>query len=162
MMPNTFKIIIREVVILLISLTIFPVIILALLVYKHGDAESSLLILYGAAGHLSYFWIHLISPYLVIQAIRARVWSQRSLFGRKWAHLYFFFLSAGVFWWAFYNVWDLFYFMYALGDIPAELKQLVAIEWRNIIISISALVLGCYSFAVFLDPTKKKGAGPSE
>jgi hypothetical protein len=161
-MPNFLKLIIREIVIFLISLTIFPLLILALLAYKYGDVESGLITLYGAAGRLSYFWLHLISPYLVIQAIRARAWSQRTLSGRKWAHLYFFILSAGVFWWAFYSVWDLFYFMYALGDIPAELKQLVEIEWRNIIISITALVVGCYSFMVFLDPTRKKGAGAPE
>ncbi len=161
-MPNLLKVIVTEIVLFLVSLTIFPAIILALLVYKLGDTESGLMTLYGAAGHFAYFWLHLISPYLVIQAIRARAWSQRSLLGRRFAYLYFFVLSAGVFWWAFYNVWDLFYFMYTLGDIPAELRQLVEIEWKNILISITALVVGAYSFRVFLNPERKKNARSTE
>ncbi len=74
--------------------------------------------------------------------------------GQKMANLYFALLLAAVSAWFFSKAWDLFYFMYALGDIPAELKQFVQLEGDSLLGCFLTLVLGIYCFSIFLNPSK--------
>ncbi|MBI4962414.1 MAG: hypothetical protein HY913_03990 [Desulfomonile tiedjei] len=151
-----------EILILIGSLAIFPAAVVGLLVLSDSSNLSRILfsreILHGltvSGGAIPHLWFRFVAPYLVVQAIRAYFWSQRSLTGRKWGNLYFsilLFLLGG---WSLWNSWDLFYFMYALGDIPAELLQFVELEANNLMVAIASLALTVYCFWIFLDPTRK-------
>lgn len=96
--------------------------------------------------------LKLCSPYLFIQSIRAYLWSQRSLAGRKWSNLYFFLLLALTGSWSLRNAWDLFYLMFALGDIPSELQQFLQLEGTDILIGIGSTLLAIRCFLVFINP----------
>ncbi len=148
-----FKII-KEVLILLISLSVFPAIVVGLLTYS--DSAMSGVRIREFTSHISNFWIHIILPYLGIQAIRAAMWAERSLVGRKIANMYFALLALGVGAWSFTKVWDLFYFMYALGDMPQELRQLMELEFNNILITIVALIVAVHSFRIFMNPERRR------
>lgn len=115
----------------------------------------------GPGGTSLTLWVRLFSPYLVLQAIRGFLWSQRSLVGRRWANLYFSVLAA---FWAgrsLWGAWDLFYFMYALGDIPAELIQFFRLEATGLLTFVACAVIAIYCFGIFLDP-KRKPLGPRD
>jgi hypothetical protein len=94
--------------------------------------------------------IRILSPYLFLQTIRAFFWYRRSLVGRKWASLYFSLLLIMVAGWSLSESVDLFYLMYRLGDIPAELKQFIELEASNLIISIICLICGLESLRKFI------------
>jgi hypothetical protein len=155
-----WRILFRETIVLCVSLALFPTAVILLLI--HNDALSSGLmflrrqLLSGGtlSGSALELWIKIISPYLVIQAIRGFMWSHRSIVGRKWANLYFSALLAATSAWFLWHSWDLFYFMYALGDIPAELKQFVQLERDNLLGGLLAMGLSIYCFTVFLNPHK--------
>jgi hypothetical protein len=158
-----FRIILREIVILILSLAVFPATVILLLVYNDPlnlgpvyFAQELLLGGMGAGGASLTLWIKFLSPYLVLQAIRGLFWSQRSLAGRRWANLYFALLAAtwaGVSLW---RVWDLFYFMYELGDMPAQLIQLFQLEGTDMLIAVGCGILAAYCFSIFLDPRRKQ------
>jgi len=151
-----------EILVLIGSLAIFPAAVIGLLIlsdssnasriFFSGDALHGLTVTGGAIPHL---WFRFLAPYVVVQAIRAYLWSQRSLTGRKWANLYFSILLVSIGGWSLWNSWDLFYFMYALGDIPEELLQFVELEANNLIVAAASLCLAAYCFRIFLDPTRK-------
>ncbi|MBI5568954.1 MAG: hypothetical protein HY914_03330 [Desulfomonile tiedjei] len=155
-------IIFREALILVLSLALFPLAIIVFLV--HGDSASA-----GVAavlrGVFSRTWsagspslglvFQFVAPYLLVQCVRGVVWAQRSLRGRRWAHLYFTVLLTGAAVWSFSEAWDLFYFMYALGDMPGELMQFLELQGRNVLIFGGSVLLGIHCFKVFLDPTRK-------
>jgi hypothetical protein len=161
-MPGMWRKILREVIILYLSLAIFPVAVILFVI--HNDSLSAGMailsrgiLFWGAvqAGPSSAILVRLITPYFIVQAIRAFLWSQRSPAGKKWANLYFSALLVSVAGWSFWNAWDLFYFMYALGDIPAELLQFLRLEWGSVLICLASLLLAIRCLAIFLNPAEK-------
>jgi hypothetical protein len=94
----------------------------------------------------------LISPYLAIQTVRAFRWSKRSLFGRKWANLYFSALFAACATWFAWRAWDLLYFMYMLGDFPEEIWQFVEIEGAGVVLSILSIIMFGVCLHRFFNP----------
>jgi hypothetical protein len=150
--------IVREILILIGCLTLFPAAVILLLVQTNSlEAALNFLgrgLFLGQAlspqGTLLLMWLKLISPYLIVQAIRAYLWGQRSMKGRRWANLYFVILltAAGV--WSLWKAWDLFYFMYALGDMPAELGQFIELEGTNLFIFLVCSILAVHCFSIFL------------
>jgi hypothetical protein len=153
--------VIREIVILALCLAIFPGLVLAL-VYFRGSWNVGVAFLtrevfsggQGPGGTSLILWAKLFVPYLAVQCVRAYAWSRRSLTGRKWGNLYFSFLLALLAAWSVWKCWDLFYFMYALDDIPGELMQFFRLEGTNLGIGAASLILAIQRFSVFLDPTK--------
>ena len=157
-----FRIILREILILVLSLAVFPAAVVILLIYNDplnmgpaflaGEMFGGGIGLSGAAVTL---WIKLFSPYMVLQAIRGFLWSQRSPVGRRWANLYFSVLAAS---WAarsMWRAWDLLYFMYALGDVPAELGQFFRLEATDLLTAVACALIAIYCLRIFLDPQKK-------
>ena len=163
-----FRIILREIPVLVLSLAVFPTTVMLLLAYndslnvglaffQHEMIAGGI----GPGGTSLTLWVKLFSPYLVLQAIRGFLWSQRSLVGRRWANLYFSVLAAS---WAgrsLWGAWDLFYFMYALGDMPAELIQFFRLEATDLLIFVACTLVAIYCFGIFLDP-KRKPQGPRD
>jgi hypothetical protein len=96
--------------------------------------------------------IKLISPYLIVQAIRAYFIAHKGVIRRRWTNLYFSAVSTLVATWAFWSAWDMFYLMYELGDIPAELGQFVRLEWDKVLIFIVSSLFALYCFYIFLNP----------
>jgi hypothetical protein len=163
------KVIFRELLIFVGALSIFPVVVVFVLFYSDswtlGRAFLSRELLSGGigpGGTTVTLWLRLVSPYLVIQSIRAYLWSQRSLKGKKWGNLYFALLMTGLGGWSLSQAWDLWYFMYALGDMPAELVQFVQLEASNLILGSGSLVLAVYCFRIFLDPTRQPQRRPND
>ncbi|MGO9568140.1 MAG: hypothetical protein ACLP5H_11415 [Desulfomonilaceae bacterium] len=160
-----FRIIVREILILVLSLAVFPAAVILLLVYKDPlGMGPALLAQEMIAGEILFrgtpltLWVKLFSPYLVLQAIRGFLWSQRSLVGRRWANLYFSVLAAT---WAgrsLWGAWDLFYFMYALGDMPAQLGQFFRLEAINLLTFLACAFIAIYCFGIFLDPRRRQQA----
>jgi hypothetical protein len=163
-----FRIIFREILILVVSLAVFPAAVILLLAYKDPLGMGSAFLAHemiaggiGPGGTSLTLWVKLFSPYLVLQAIRGFLWSQRSLVGRRWANLYFSILAA---FWAgrsLWGAWDLFYFMYALGDIPAELIQFFRLEATDLLTFVACALIAIYCFGIFFDP-KRKPRGPRD
>lgn len=158
-MNAMLRIIFREIVVLLVSLATFPVLAVALLVYT-GSVESvgalfsgmSDLRRMGPGGIPVALWSRLIAPYVIVQAIRAFRWSQRSREGRRWANLYFCAVLTVLGIWTSLQAWDLLYFMYAMGDLPQEILQFLELEAVNLAVAAASFALGAHCFAVFLDP----------
>jgi hypothetical protein len=154
--------VLREVIILYLCLAIFPVAVILFVIYNDSLSAgmaivSRGLLFWGAsqAGLSAAILMRLIAPYLIVQAIRGYWWSRRSLVGKKWANFYYALLLVSMAGWAFWRAWDLFYFMYALGDIPAEIPQFLELEWSSVLILVSASMLAIRCFLVFLDPAGK-------
>jgi hypothetical protein len=153
--------VIREIVIFALCLAIFPVVVL-LLVYFSGSWNMGVAFFTrelfsggrGPGGTSLMLWAKLLTPYLAVQGVRAYVWSGRSLVGRKWANLYFAGLLSLLGAWSLWQCWDLFYFMYALDDIPAELLQFFQLEGVNLVIGAASVFLAIQRFRTFLDPTR--------
>lgn len=162
-MRRMLRAIIREALILIGCLSLFPAAVILLLVQTNSlDAALTFLgrglfmnQVLGPQGTLLLMWLKLVSPYLIVQAIRAYLWGQRSNTGRRWANLYFFVLLvvAGV--WSFSKAWDLFYLMYALGDMPAEIGQFFQLEGTDLFISVVCIIMAVYCFSIFLRPQRK-------
>jgi hypothetical protein len=160
------QVIIREIVLLLVCLAIFPAVLVLALIsagalgpgmqYLARELASGQS---GTSGISPVLWFKFIAPYLVVQAIRAYLWGQRSLSGRRWAHLYFFAVSVVAGAWSVWQAWDLFYFMYALGDMPAELLQFVHLESANLMIAALSIAIAVYCFLVVLDPSRNAAKG---
>lgn len=151
-----------EILVLIGSLAIFPATVIVLFILSDSSTASRVFfsgeVLNGltvSGGAIPYLWLRFLAPYLVVQAIRAYFWSQRSLTGRQWANLYFAILLFFIGGWSLWNAGDLFYFMYALEDIPEELLQFVELEANNLIIAAASLCLTVYCFRIFLDPNRK-------
>lgn len=151
--------VLREVIIFYLCLAIFPVAVILFVIYDDSlsagmTVVSRGLLFWGASqsGISTAVLVRLLAPYLIVQAIRGYRWSQRSVVGKKWANLYFAVLLVSIAGWAFWRAWDLFYFMYALGDIPAELPQFFELEWSSVLILLTALLLAIRCLLVFVDP----------
>lgn len=154
--------IVKEILILVGGLSIFPLVILVMLFYSDSwSLERAFLSRElmsggsGPGGTSLTLWIRLITPYVVIQSVRMYLWAHRSLQGRKWGNLYFGAVTAAIGIWSFAQAWDLFYFMYALGDIPAELVQFAELEANNLLVGIGSFVIAGYCFYIFLTLVKK-------
>jgi hypothetical protein len=161
-MPAMWLKVLREVIILYLCLAIFPVAVILFVIYDDSlSAGMAMLsrgvLFWGAsqAGLSTAVLIRLIAPYLIVQAVRGHRWSQRSLVGKKWVNLYFSLLLASIAGWAFWRAWDMFYFMYALEDIPGELLQFLELEWSSVLIFLTASLLCIRCFSIFVDPVGK-------
>ncbi|MFC1835381.1 hypothetical protein ACFL2Q_11705 [Thermodesulfobacteriota bacterium] len=166
---------IKEILILAGCLCILPVFAIFVL-YQYGALDLDLLYRYdslqlgllypirrillgGVMNTLDllavFFWW--VSPYLITQAVRAYVWSKKSLSGRKWANFYFFTILAvgAVFFFA--KALDLLYFMYALGDMPEELVQFFELEGVNVLLFILTAFLAVSCFRTWVNPERRLG-----
>jgi hypothetical protein len=162
--------ILREIVILNLCLAIFPLTVIILMsVYRGGLNFADALWPWGLRaaewtspreGLAIALAVLEVVPYLVVQCIRGFIWSQRSITGRKWVHLYFAVLLSIAATWSFWGAWDFFYFMYALGDLPAELGQFVELEGNSILIFVASVLLGIRCFGIFLDPARRSPQQP--
>lgn len=163
------RIILREVLIFVCCLAVFPAVMLAVLFQSDSpDAGMRLLArtvlttqVISPAGTLVIIGIRLLTPYLLVQAIRAYFWSAISPRARRWANFYYMLLLGSVGAWTFWRAWDLFYFMYALGDMPAEIRQFLELEGKNVAIFVVCTVLAVHCLRVFLNPAGGR-AGPRE
>jgi hypothetical protein len=157
------RILLREILIFIGCLLIFPVAVIVLLIYGGSLDWGLMFIVQGVLpigmvlSPETVFMVgsRLIAPYLMVQTLRALRWSQRSLTGRRWANLYFFGMLVTTGGWFFWQAWDLFYFMYALGDIPSELGQFLAIEGKSVVVFLGCMILGFYCFSIFLNPRRR-------
>ena len=164
-----FRIFLREILIFILALAVFPVAIIIVVLYKDPLGLGSALLpseifMAGMVRSETSFgvWATLLSPYMVLQTIRGFLWSQRSLVGRRWANLYFSVLAAA---WAarsMWGAWDLFYFMYTLGDIPAELRQFFRLEAIDLLTAVACAVIAIYCFSIFIDPQQRQRRAGSQ
>jgi ABC-type Fe3+-siderophore transport system permease subunit len=155
-------IILREIMVFLGGLSVFVgVLVLGL---AQGDSfNSAIKLLYR--GVLSeallrklatdpVVWVKVLSPYLVIQVLRAYRWSQRSVTGRRWANVYFVVLLTGLAARSLWSMWDLFSFMYAMGDIPGELGQFFSLERGSILIVVACSAIAAHCLRIVLRPKR--------
>jgi len=155
------KIVVREILIFLVCITVFPLLTLSLLGQHHSYSallgmalrEVFLGLGYSEHGFVTQL-MRLVTPYALLQAVRAYGWSQASLVGRRWAHAYYATILFIMGTWLVLTAWDLFRFMYALGDIPAELVQFVELEGLGLIIGIGSYILCLYCLRTALNPSK--------
>ncbi len=157
------KIFARELLILIVSVGTLPLIAIIYLIQTDSmNFELLFLIrqlLSGGSdiiGSPITFWFKVISPYLIVQSIRALLWSKKSLTGTKWANLYFALLLTGLGGWSLKQAWDLFFLMYILGDVPGELMQFFELEGHHLVIFLVAIFLGIHCFRTFLNPKRNQ------
>ncbi len=161
-MPAMLRIILREISVLAVSLAVFPAIAVVLLLYTDSLGTGLSVFSHkvdlgrsGPAGLPLELWIRLVAPYVVVQAIRAYRWAQRSEMGRRLANVYFFVILMLLGARSLLEAWDLFYFMYAMGDMPAEIVQFAELEYVNLVIALISFSLGFYCLSVFVTGGKK-------
>lgn len=167
------KIIVREIAIFFVGVSIFPGAILILFLRGEiGQAQLMTLARDLMSVDIMALWpmmsliFKLITPYLIIQAIRAYRWSQKDITGLRFANLYYALMAgAGVIWfWG--QSWDLLYFMYAMDDLPAEIPQFINLEASNLLIGAFCLYFSIRCFRVYLyalepvDNMKRSGTPP--
>ncbi len=155
-----WKILVRELLIFIVSVVALPA---TAVIYLTKADPSNLGSLYftgqlllgsDVVGSPIMFWFRIISPYLIVQSIRALLWAKRSATGKKWANLYFAVLLMGLGVWSLRQAWDLFFLMYILGDLPKELIQFFKLEGHHVLIFVGALLLAIHCFRTFLNPKK--------
>jgi hypothetical protein len=156
-----WKIIVRELIVLIVSVSALPAVVVLYLIHTDSWTWGILFLtrqmLPGGSeivGSWMTFWFKLFSPYLILQSIRALLWSKRSLTGAKWANLYFALLLTGLGGWSLRQAWDLFFLMYILDDIPGELMQFFKLEGHHLLIFLGAIFLAIHCFRTFLDHKK--------
>lgn len=160
---NMLRIVLREIFIFVGSLFIFPAAVLLVIVQTESlDVALNFLSralflgqVVGLTQSLLALGVKLVTPYIVIQAVRAHFWSRRSLSARRWANIYFFAILTSVGAWSLWNAADLFLFMYALGDIPAELAEFIRIEGIDLLVSLAFFALAVRCFRIFLNPQSR-------
>ncbi|MEW6140117.1 MAG: hypothetical protein AB1733_17980 [Thermodesulfobacteriota bacterium] len=157
--PRMLWIIAREFVVFLVCLAVFPTVVGLLLLYSDSyEVGMSYLRRQLASSEWSpeggalSLWFKLLVPYAVVQAVRAFSWAQRSVRGRRWANLYFTLLLAILGFRSSYLAWDLFYFMYAMGDMPSELLQFIEMEGLNVAVAFVSFLLAGYCLRICLNP----------
>ncbi|MDQ7782064.1 MAG: hypothetical protein RDU20_04245 [Desulfomonilaceae bacterium] len=156
------RIIIREIIVLALSLAVFPAVAIVLLYYTDSLGAGLSVFSHrldlgrtGPAGIPMELWIRIVAPYAIVQAVRAYGWARRSETGRKWANLYFAMILALLGARSLSEAWDLFYFMHAMGDMPGELAQFVQLEAVNLVIAVVAFSLGLHCLYVFVTGGKR-------
>jgi len=150
------RIISREIIVLAISLAVVPAMAVVLLLYTDSLGAGLSVFSHkldlgraGPGGIPLELWMRLVAPYVIVQAIRAYRWAQRSETGRRWANLYFFVVLTMLGARSLFEAWDLFYFMYAMGDMPSEITQFVELDAVNLGILLISFSLGFYCLHVF-------------
>lgn len=158
-----WKIFVRELLILIVSIGALPLIAVIYLI--QNDSMNFELVFFirqllsgggDIMGSSINLWFKVIAPYLIVQSIRALLWSKKSLTGTKWANLYFALLLTGLGGWSLKQAWDLFYLMYILGDVPGELMQFFKLEGHHLFIFLIAVFLGIHCFRTFLNPKRNR------
>ncbi len=160
---SKLKLILRELLVFVFTVSILPISVLFVLSRQHSLQG----VLSGAFREMIFgsiysdrgpaeLWVRLLAPYLFVQALRAWHWSQKSIAARRWAHLYLSVLFFGVCYWSLSAAWDLFYFMYALGDIPAEIGQFLNLRGSELLLGIGALILALHSLSIFFNPEQRR------
>ncbi len=151
------KIIVREIAIFVLSVSIFPGVLLIL--FLRGEiGQAQLMVLARelvsvdimAPWPLVSFLGKIIVPYLIIQAVRAYNWSKKGVLGLRYANLYYAVLSFLAMIWFWGQSFDLLYFMYAMDDLPAEIPQFVNIESSNLLMGSIFLFFTIRCFRVYL------------
>jgi len=157
---SKWKIMVRELLVFVASVSILPMFALVVLSQQYSlntmlaGALREMLAGPTYSGHgPAALWVRILTPYLLLQGIRAWYWSQKSIVGRRWAYLYFSLVFFGACLWWLSAAWDLFYFMYALGDIPGEIGQFLELEGSDLVMGFGALLLALYSVLIFLNPS---------
>lgn len=153
------RLLFREILILFSCLALFPIAIVVVFALS-GSLQEGLRALIGGmvvrAGGLEDLYApiiaRLLAPYLIVQAVRGYFWAQRSVVGRRWANLYFTLLLAAVGAKCGWDAWDLFYFMYALGDMPQEILQFLELRGLSVAVLVACVILAVRSFLIFLNP----------
>ncbi len=158
---DMIRIIIREIGILVFSVSIFPLAFLFLLL--RGDiSQYGLTLIYrelliaGTSSVESALLLlsRILAPYMAIQAFRSYQWSKTGAGARKWANLYYALLAgiAGI--WFASKSFDLFYFMFQLGDIPGELGQFIELEYIHLLAATAGFYVFGRCLRFFLYPHK--------
>lgn len=164
-------IIARELVVFLVCLAVFPTVVGLLLLYSDSYEVGMSYIRrqlasseWSSEGGPLSLWFRLLVPYVAVQAIRAFSWAQRSVRGRRWANFYFSLLLAILGLRSCYLAWDLFYFMYAMGDMPSELLQFIEMEGPNVAVALVSFLLAGHCLRIFLNPHvgRSDSNGPQE
>ena len=153
------RIIIREIGVLALSISIFPLAFL-FLVFRGDINQYTVSLIYrelvkaGSSDLMSsiLFLSRLLTPYLIVQAIRAYQWSKTGVDARRWANLYFALLCGIVGTWFVLKSFDLFYFMLELGDIPGELSQFLQLEYTRLTGAAVSFYLLIRSLRIFVSP----------
>jgi hypothetical protein len=157
-----WKILVRELIILIVSVGAPAAAILYLINADSWNAGIQFLArrMLPDGGQIMgspiTFWFKLFSPYLILQSIRALLWSKRSLAGARWANLYFALFLIGLGGWSLRQAWDLFFLMYILGDVPGELMQFFELEGHHLAIFLVALFLAIHCLRTFLNPKRNQ------
>jgi len=159
----------REIIVLAVSLAVFPA-VAAVLLYCTSSLGAGLAVFShrldlgtsGPGGIPLELWIRLVAPYVIVQAIRGYRWAQRSEIGRRLANLYYFVILTLLGARSLFEAWDLFYFMYAMGDMPAEIAQFVELDAVNLAIVLISFSLGFYCLHVFVTGGKRLRTGRGE
>jgi hypothetical protein len=159
-----WKIFVRELLILIVSIVALPLIAIIYLIQTDSMNNVELVFLIrqllsgggDIMGSPINLWFKVMSPYLIVQSIRALVWSKKSLTGTKWANLYFALLLTGLSGWSLKQAWDLFLLMYILGDVPEELMQFFKLEGHHVVIFLVAIFLAIHCFRTFLNPKRNQ------
>jgi hypothetical protein len=61
-----------------------------------------------------------------------------------------------------FEAWDLFHFMYAMGDMPAEIAQFVELDAVNLVVILISFSLGFYCLHVFMTGGRKPRSNGGE
>ena len=153
------RIVLREILIFVVCAAILPAVVFVLLLQTDSPERVARLFLRVVAGAgLSplvdpfAIWMKVLAPYAVVQAIRAHLWSQRSVAGRRWASLYFLailLVGAGL---AFMDAWELLYLIYIVGDLPEGLGAFIELEIVNVAVFVVCIALAVYCARNVINP----------
>jgi hypothetical protein len=153
--------VLREILIFLGCVSLVPAVAVAVLIQDglvmHGLTVLFTKLIHGGLEHSGPdwgLWLKLISPYLAVQAVRAYGWSREDPRSRRWAHVYFLGLLVLIGSQAFRQAWDLFYFMWALGDIPQALPQFIEMEGFNVLVFLLCIAGAFFCLRVILNPRR--------
>lgn len=151
------KPVIREIAIFSVCFLIFPGAVL--LLYLRGEigqaqlmALARELVSADTAGPwpVVYLLARMLIPYLFVQAIRAHRWAKQNVTGLRYANLYYSIMLLVTALWFWGHSWDLFYFMYAMDDLPGEIPQFIELEALNLLVGFLGLYLSYRCFRVYL------------
>lgn len=157
------RIVIREILIFLVCAAILPAVVFVLLLQTDSPERIVRLLLRVVGGTgLSplvdpfAIWMKVLAPYAVVQAIRAHLWSQRSVAGRRWANLFFLILllvGAGM---AFVDAWEILYLIYIVGDLPEGLGAFLELEYVNVSVFVACTALAVYCALNVINPRRRQ------
>ncbi len=104
----------------------------------------------GPWGTSIWLWVRIVAPYAVVQSGRLALWLTGRSFEPRWLLLLGFAalmtLGGALLW----KAGDLLYFMHAMGDLPGELDQFFAMEWRDLCVGTASTATACATLYLFL------------